>query len=71
MTSARQIDANRRNAKRNSGPRTVVGKLTIARNALRHGLAAEVRTPTMAAELDRLARAISGDHADAAQREQA
>ena len=41
MTSFRQIEANRRNALRSTGPRTDEGKQQSRRNALRHGLAAE------------------------------
>src|SRR6516164_2317033 len=40
MTSYRQIEANRRNALRSTGPRTEAGKLQSRRNAVRHGLAA-------------------------------
>lgn len=38
MTSTRQIDANRNNAKRSTGPKTEAGKARASRNALRHGL---------------------------------
>src|ERR1019366_8252833 len=41
MTSIRQIEANRRNALRSTGPNTEDGKRRSRRNALRHGLAAE------------------------------
>ena len=41
MTSYRQIEANRRNALRSTGPRTEAGKLQSRRNAVRHGLMAE------------------------------
>jgi hypothetical protein len=41
MTSIRQIEANRRNANRSTGPRTEEGKRRSRRNALRHGLTAE------------------------------
>jgi hypothetical protein len=41
MTSFRQIEANRRNAVRSTGPRTEEGKQQSRRNALRHGLTAE------------------------------
>ena len=41
MTSFRQIDANRRNARLSTGPTTEEGKRKSRRNALRHGLTAE------------------------------
>jgi hypothetical protein len=41
MTSFRQIEANRANALRSTGPRTEDGKRQSRRSALRHGLAAE------------------------------
>jgi hypothetical protein len=41
MTSFRQIEANRKNALRSTGPRTEEGKQHSRRNALRHGLTAE------------------------------
>jgi len=61
MASDRKVAANRRNSRRSSGPRTVAGKLTVSRNALRHGLAAvTIRDLGIAAEVDRLATAIGG-----------
>src|SRR5881275_1158883 len=41
MTSYKQIEANRRNARRSTGPITTEGKLRSRRNAVRHGLTAE------------------------------
>lgn len=38
MATRKQIKANRRNAKRSSGPMTSRGKERVAQNALRHGL---------------------------------
>ena len=41
VTSLKQIEANRRNAERSTGPTTVEGKQRSRPNALRHGLTAE------------------------------
>jgi hypothetical protein len=41
MTSYRQIEANRRNALKSTGPQTEGGKQSSRRNAIRHGLTAE------------------------------
>src|SRR5437764_3000922 len=41
MTSFKQIESNRRNARRSTGPTTEQGKLRSRRNAVRHGLTAE------------------------------
>src|ERR1700739_997467 len=41
MTSIRQIEANRRNARLSTGPVTEDGKRRSRRNAVRHGLTAE------------------------------
>jgi hypothetical protein len=41
MTSYRQIEANRRNALKSTGPKTETGKQTSRCNAVRHGLTAD------------------------------
>ena len=38
MISERQLEANRRNALRSTGPKTIEGKSNSSRNNLRHGL---------------------------------
>lgn len=57
MTSARQREANRRNAQKSTGPRSPAGRARASRNALRHGLAAASRPPG----LDRLLDELAGD----------
>ena len=41
MATPAQIDANRRNARNSTGPKTPAGKARSSRNALRHGLASD------------------------------
>ena len=41
MTSLKQIEANRRNALKSTGPRSEEGKQRASQNAVRHGLTAE------------------------------
>jgi hypothetical protein len=41
MTSSRQLETNRENARHSTGPRSEEGKQVSRRNALRHGLTAE------------------------------
>src|SRR5438477_7380446 len=47
MTTLRQIEANRRNARHSTGPITAEGKLRSRRNAVRHGLTAETAIVAM------------------------
>ncbi len=41
MATEAQIEANRRNAERSTGPRTAAGKAVVAQNAVKHGLLGE------------------------------
>ena len=41
MATDKQVQANRRNARNSTGPRTEAGKQVSSRNAMRHGLTAE------------------------------
>jgi hypothetical protein len=60
MTSTRQIEANRANAKKSSGPKTTNGKARSRINALRHGLTAEmlIIAGENASELEKLREAL-------------
>jgi hypothetical protein len=40
MTTAKQFEANRRNARKSTGPRSAAGKARVSKNAMKHGLAA-------------------------------
>jgi hypothetical protein len=60
MASEQQIAANRRNAQKSTGPRSLEGKRCASRNAYRHGLAAAVgNSRKSAAEIDSLASEIA------------
>jgi hypothetical protein len=62
MTSERRLAANRKNAKRSTGPRTARGKLRVRSNAVQHGLATTaLRHPALAIEIQRMAKAICGE----------
>ena len=50
MPTQKQIDANRRNAARSTGPKTPEGKQRVRQNALKHGLTAEVLLPSESEE---------------------
>ena len=60
MASSRQIAANRRNARKSTGPKSVLGRSRSSRNALRHGLAVPVEAdPDVRDEVKKLAKAIA------------
>jgi hypothetical protein len=64
MTSPRQVEANRRNARLSTGPVTEKGKKRSRRNALRHGLTAETIIDALEDAKDYVAfeMAIKTDH---------
>ena len=63
MTTEKQIAANRENARKSTGPRTLNGKRKSRRNAVRHGLTAETVIDVIeeAADYEALAAAINVD----------
>ena len=73
MATEKQIMANRRNAKRSTGPRTAAGKSISSRNAFRHGLsrALDSDETTTQAKAEAFARAIAGENPDNERREAA
>lgn len=65
MTSLRKVEANRRNAARSTGPRSVQGKLRASRNALKHGLSTPATNePEYADELERLTQQLTAGESD-------
>jgi hypothetical protein len=65
MSSDRQIAANRRNARRSTGPRSAAGRRRSSRNSFRHGLAAGLATSAEHIKyIERLARKIAGASPD-------
>src|SRR5262245_46600732 len=72
MVSERQIAANRRNARKSTGPRSGAGKKRASHNAYRHGLTLSIAsTAAFAKQLDKLVREIAGDTEDAIMLERA
>jgi hypothetical protein len=65
MASERQIAANRRNARKSTGPQSGGGRKRASGNAYRHGLTLSISSTTaFAKQLDTLARKIAGDTED-------
>ena len=66
MATERQITANRRNARRSTGPRSRAGKKRASRNSYRHGLSSGVAiSAEFAKHVESLAQKIVGRGADA------
>ena len=62
MTSPAKIAANRRNARRSTGPRSAAGKARARRNAFRHGLTTPVSLDHVAMDrIDNLVDALTID----------
>jgi hypothetical protein len=72
MTTPRQVEANRTNARKSTGPRTNQGKTRAARGARRHGLSIPVLAdPELSKQVEDLARRIVGESCDARRLERA
>jgi len=66
VTSDKKIAANRANAKKSTGPKTLWGKARAAQNARRHGLSSSIfANPVLSADVKILAREIVGKEATA------
>ena len=72
MISERKLAANRRNASRSSGPRTLRGKSRSSRNAVRHGLAVPLSNdPVRLYEIEQLAKMLSASSNDLLRQDEA
>lgn len=66
MMSERRIEANRRNARKSTGPRTTEGRARVSRNARKHGLAISiVLDEKWSPMVQQLARALAGENPSA------
>jgi hypothetical protein len=65
VASEQQIAANRRNARKSTGPRSGAGRKRASRNAYRHGLTLSITSSAaVAKQLDKLLRKIAGNSED-------
>lgn len=60
MATERQIEANRRNAQKSTGPRSVIGRKRASRNSYKHGLSKLESGAEFDALSESLAREIAG-----------
>jgi hypothetical protein len=65
LATEKQIAANRANALRSTGPKTLAGRLKSSRNAYRHGLSLSMTTdPSTIDKADVIARSMVDDPTD-------
>jgi hypothetical protein len=65
MASKKQIEANRRNARKSTGPRSASGKTRASRNAYRHGLSRPMLGAEHRRAVEALASRILAEHGNA------
>jgi hypothetical protein len=72
MATEKQIAANRANARRSTGPKTLAGRMKSSRNAYRHGLSCPMPTDLVTAEkLEGIAGALTDESSGAEQQQAA
>jgi hypothetical protein len=64
MATEKQIAANRANAAKSTGPRSVAGKKRVSRNAFAHGLTLKYSSSELTRQLEERARQIASDTKD-------
>jgi hypothetical protein len=65
MATEKQIAANRANAQKSTGPKTVAGKLKSSRNAFRYGLSCPLQLdPVVSAKAAAIVEALAGKEPD-------
>jgi hypothetical protein len=64
MSSQKQIEANRRNAQKSTGPKTPEGRATVSRNSIKHGLTAStlVLPDESEADFEALLDSVEAEH---------
>jgi hypothetical protein len=60
MATQRQIEANRKNARRSTGPRSTSGKERSSQNAVKHGLSKREAVPELYHDVEALTGQIAG-----------